>query len=146
MLRAYESQGTELLPGMQVTAAAPASTCRHLWNARTRRCSCPGTERLPAGVGTQVTVSGIPIMPAFVEAAARASAEDAAQTREACLAAFGLDPPSVDARPVVVLISSGKQLVLAAYRELPSHAVACHHMPSHAVTCLPRPATLPRRR
>lgn len=82
VLRAYETQGTELL------------------------------------ADTQVTVSGIPIMPAFAQAAAAAAAADAATSRAACLASFDLAPPSEDRRPVVVLISSGKALVTAAYREL----------------------------
>ena len=41
-----------------------------------------------------------------------------AASRASCLRAFGLEPPSVDPRPVVVIISSGKQMVTAAYTEL----------------------------
>jgi len=74
-----------------------------------------GTEHLSH---SGVTVSGIPIMPEFSAAAEDSRAPNARETRAKCLGMFGLKPLDADPRPVVLLVSSGKQLVLAAYREL----------------------------
>lgn len=69
----------------------------------------------------KLTVSGIPIMPAFSVAAADARSTDAKRvkaTRAAAHEAFGLPAPGSDALPTVLLMSSGAAVVVAAYKLL----------------------------
>ena len=85
------------------------------------QCPDPHAQSPGSPLRAKLTVSGIPIMPAFSAVADDARSTDAKRvkaTRAAAHDAFGLPAPGSDALPTVLLMSSGAAVVVAAYTQL----------------------------